>query len=50
MEVGRISEKDAIWISKLMDLEMLSFEGTSIDVPKNFKSGVSPPAPSLLHR
>lgn len=39
VEVGRVGEVDAVWMSKLLDLDMIEFEGTSIDVPKGFKSG-----------
>jgi DNA repair protein RAD5 len=39
LEVGRISELDAQWISKLMDLNICSFKGSTIQVPKNFHSG-----------
>ncbi|ORY91570.1 SNF2 family N-terminal domain-domain-containing protein [Leucosporidium creatinivorum] len=41
VEVGRVGEVDAVWMSKLLDLDMIEFEGTSIDVPKGFKSGDS---------
>mgnify|MGYP001559437123 FL=1 len=41
VEIGRISEKDASWISKLLDLEILSLAGTCVHCEKGFKSGES---------
>ncbi|KAK4055576.1 DNA helicase rad5 [Microbotryomycetes sp. JL201] len=37
-EVGRISEVDASWMSKLLDLGMISFTGHCVDCPRNFRS------------
>ncbi|KAM0788905.1 hypothetical protein ACM66B_002987 [Microbotryomycetes sp. NB124-2] len=37
-EVGRIAEVDASWISKLLDLGMISFTGHCVDCPPNFRS------------
>lgn len=38
-EVGRVSERDAMWMSKLIDLGIVSFAGTCLDVKANFKAG-----------
>lgn len=40
-EVGRISEVDAAWIAKLLDLDLLTFTGQCVDVPRHFRSGTS---------
>ncbi|KAK4057901.1 DNA helicase rad5 [Microbotryomycetes sp. JL221] len=37
-EVGRISEVDASWMCKLLDLSMISFTGNCVDCPRNFRS------------
>lgn len=39
IEVGRVSEQDASWMSKLLDLDMVSFTGTCADCSRNFRSG-----------
>ncbi|SCV70982.1 BQ2448_3744 [Microbotryum intermedium] len=38
-EIGRISEHDATWMTKLMDLDIIAFEGVATMVDRNFKSG-----------
>lgn len=39
VEVGRVVEIEAEWISRLLDLGMASFAGVAIDVPVKFQSG-----------
>lgn len=41
IEVGRVVEREAEWISRLLDLDMASFEGVAIDVPVKFSAGQS---------
>lgn len=47
IEIGRIAEHDSEWISKLMDIEILTLKGTCVDVPKKFNSGMHNISPSL---
>lgn len=37
--MGRVSEADAEWLSKLYDLGMVNVSGTCIVVPHKFHSG-----------
>ncbi|SGY79936.1 BQ5605_C008g05254 [Microbotryum silenes-dioicae] len=39
VEIGRISENDATWMSKLLDLDIIAFEGVATMVDRKFKSG-----------
>lgn len=48
IEVGRVAEFDAAWISKLLDLDMATFAGTAIEVAKKFHSGTSQRSNSFL--
>lgn len=48
IEIGRIAEHDSEWISKLMDIDILTLNGTCVDVPKKFNSGMPQRSSSTL--
>ncbi|KAL8292853.1 hypothetical protein RQP46_000547 [Phenoliferia psychrophenolica] len=37
--VGRVNDTDSVWVSKLLDLSIISFTATCVECPSKFRSG-----------